>query len=101
AIGNKEGITRYASFTVPMDETKATIDIDISGRPFLVYNVEVLKDKVGNFDMELVEEFFTSFTNHAGVTLHINVHYVKKTNHIIISRVKANGQALDEANLKS
>src|SRR5699024_9787775 len=46
AIGNKEGITRYASFTVPMDETKATIDIDISGRPFLVYNVEGLKDKV-------------------------------------------------------
>src|SRR5699024_409607 len=53
AIGNIEGITRYAAFTVPMDETKATIDIDISGRPFLVYNVAGLKVKVGAFDTEL------------------------------------------------
>lgn len=101
AIGNKEGITRYASFTVPMDETKATIDIDISGRPFLVYNVEGLKDKVGNFDTELVEEFFTSFTNHAGVTLHINVPYGKNTHHIIEAIFKAFGRALDAASLKS
>ncbi|SRR5699024_6561715 len=101
AIGNKEGITRYASFTVPMDETKATVDIDISGRPFLVYNVEGLKDKVGSFDTELVEEFFHGFTNHAGVTLHINVPYGKNTHHMIEAIFKAFGRALDAASMKN
>lgn len=101
AIGNKEGITRYASFTVPMDETKATVDLDISGRPFLVYNVEGLKDKVGSFDTELVEEFFVGFTNHAGVTLHINVPYGRNTHHMIEATFKAFGRALDVASLKN
>lgn len=101
AIGNKEGITRYASFTVPMDETKATVDLDISGRPFLVYNVEGLKDKVGSFDTELVEEFFVGFTNHAGVTLHINVPYGKNTHHMIEATFKAFGRALDAASMKN
>ncbi len=101
AIGTKEGITRYASFTVPMDETKATVDIDISGRPFLVYNVEGLKDKVGSFDTELIEEFFHGFTNHAGVTLHINVPYGKNTHHMIEAIFKAFGRALDAASMKN
>lgn len=101
AIGTKEGITRYASFTVPMDETKATVDLDISGRPFLVYNVEGLKDKVGSFDTELVEEFFVGFTNHAGVTLHINVPYGKNTHHMIEAIFKAFGRALDAASMKN
>lgn len=101
AIGNKEGITRYASFTVPMDETKATVDLDISGRPFLVYNVEGLKDKVGSFDTELVEEFFHGFTNHAGVTLHINVPYGRNTHHMIEAIFKAFGRVLDGASLKN
>lgn len=99
AIGTKEGITRYGSFTVLMDETKATVDIDISGRPFLVYHVEGLKDKVGSFDTELVEEFFHGFTNHAFVTLHINVHYGSNTHHIIEAIFKAFGRALDQATL--
>lgn len=101
AIGTKEGITRYASFTVPMDETKATVDLDISGRPFLVYNVEGLKDKVGSFDTELVEEFFVGFTNHAGITLHINVPYGKNTHHMIEAIFKAFGRALDAASMKN
>lgn len=101
AIGNKEGITRYASFTVPMDETKATVDLDISGRSFLVYNVEGLKDKVGSFDTELVEEFFVGFTNHAGVTLHINVPYGKNTHHMIEAIFKAFARALDQASMKN
>lgn len=101
ALGNKEGITRYASFTVPMDETKATVDLDISGRPFLVYNVEGLKDKVGSFDTELVEEFFHGFTNHAGVTLHINVPYGRNTHHMIEAIFKAFGRALDAASMKN
>lgn len=101
AIGNKEGITRYASYTVPMDETKATVDLDISGRSFLVYNVEGLKDKVGSFDTELVEEFFVGFTNHAGVTLHINVPYGKNTHHMIEAIFKAFARALDQASMKN
>ncbi len=101
AIGNKEGITRYASFTVPMDETIATVDLDISGRSFLVYNVEGLKDKVGSFDTELVEEFFVGFTNHAGVTLHINVPYGRNTHHMIEAIFKAFARALDQASMKN
>lgn len=101
AIGTKEGIQRYASFTVPMDETKSTVDLDISGRPFLVYNVEGLKDKVGSFDTELIEEFFMGFTNHAGVTLHINVPYGRNTHHMIEATFKAFGRALDAASMKN
>lgn len=101
AIGNKEGITRYASFTVPMDETMAIVDIDISGRPFLVYNVEGLKDKVGSFDTELIEEFFHGFVNHAGITLHINVPYGRNTHHMIEAVFKAFGRALDAASMKN
>ena len=61
ALGNKEGITRYATISTPMDEALSTISLDISGRSFLVYHVEGLKDKAGTFDTELVEEFFLAF----------------------------------------
>src|SRR5699024_10445657 len=83
AIGTKEGITRYASTHLPMDEALSNVTLDISGRSFLVYNVEGLKDKVGQFDTELVEEFFTAFSNHAKITLHINTLYGKNSHHII------------------
>ena len=66
AIGDKAGISRYATVSIPMDEALATVHLDISGRPHLVYNVEGLKDKVGTFDTELVQEFFQGFVNHAG-----------------------------------
>lgn len=94
SIGTKEGIERYATISVPMDEALSTVSIDISGRPFLVFNVEGLKDKVGNFDTELVEEFFQAFTSHAKVTLHINLQYGKNTHHIIESIFKAFGRSL-------
>lgn len=97
SIGTKEGITRYASVTVPMDEALATVHIDISGRPSLVYNVSGLKDKVGTFDTELVQEFFQGFVNHAGVTLHINLEYGTNTHHMIEAIFKAFGRALDQA----
>src|SRR5690625_1189786 len=70
SLGTKEGINRYATVTIPMDEALSTVSLDISGRPFIVYNVEGLKDKVGDFDTELVEEFFQAFVSHAKVTLH-------------------------------
>lgn len=97
AIGDKAGITRYATVSIPMDEALATVHLDISGRPHLVYRVEGLKDKVGTFDTELVQEFFQGFTNHAGVTLHITVEYGSNTHHIIEAVFKAFARALDQA----
>lgn len=94
AIGAKEGIERYAMVSTPMDEALSTVSLDISGRSFLVYNVEGLKEKVGAFDTELVEEFFLAFTRHAGVTLHINLNYGKNSHHIIESIFKSFGRAL-------
>ncbi|MEN2467616.1 imidazoleglycerol-phosphate dehydratase HisB [Ornithinibacillus sp. FSL M8-0202] len=100
-IGDKEGINRYASVTTPMDEALTTVTIDISGRPYLVYNVEGLKEKVGSFDTELVEEFFQAFVNQAQINLHINLLYGSNTHHIIESIFKAFGRALDTASIKN
>lgn len=97
AIGDKAGIYRYASVSIPMDEALATVHLDISGRPHLVYNVDGLKDKVGTFDTELVQEFFQGFVNHARVTLHINVEYGTNTHHMIEAIFKAFARALDHA----
>ncbi|WP_077356496.1 imidazoleglycerol-phosphate dehydratase HisB [Virgibacillus halodenitrificans] len=97
SLGNKEGITRYAAVTSPMDEALATISLDISGRSFLVYHVDGLKDKVGNFDTELVEEFFQAFASNAKLTLHINLEYGKNSHHIIEAIFKGVGRALDQA----
>lgn len=97
SIGTKEGIERYATISIPMDEALSTVSIDISGRPFFVYHVDGLKDKVGAFDTELVEEFFQAFVSHARVTLHINLEYGKNTHHIIESIFKAFGRALARA----
>ena len=97
AMGDKAGITRYASVSIPMDEALATVHIDISGRSHLVYRVDGLKDKVGQFDTELVQEFFQGFTNHAGVTLHIQVEYGTNTHHMIEAIFKAFARALDKA----
>src|SRR5271166_2745279 len=71
ALGDMKGITRYADVHVPMDEALTRVAIDISGRPFLVFNVEFVRDKVGAFDTELVEEWFRAFAMNAGVTLHV------------------------------
>lgn len=101
AIGNKEGITRYATVTSPMDEALANVSLDISGRSYFVYNVEGLKDKVGNFDTELVEEFFQAFTSNAKVTLHINLAYGKNSHHIIEAIFKGFGRVLDQASTRN
>lgn len=98
-LGDKAGIKRYADVTIPMDEALATVNLDISGRPYFVYQVEGLKDKVGQFDTELVEEFFQAFASHAKVTLHVRVHYGKNTHHMIEAIFKAFGRALAEASL--
>lgn len=100
SLGTKEGIARYASVTIPMDESLSNVSIDISGRPCLVYHVDGLKDKVGDFDTELVEEFFQGFVNHAKLALHINLYYGKNTHHMIESIFKGFGRALAASSLK-
>jgi len=101
ALGNKEGINRYATISTPMDEALSTISLDISGRSFLIFHVEGLKNKVGAFDTELVEEFFLAFAKNANVTLHINLHYGRNTHHMIESIFKGFGRALDLASQKN
>ena len=101
ALGTKEGINRYATVTTPMDEALATVSLDISGRSYLVYHVEGLKEKVGNFDTELVEEFFQAFASNARINLHINLEYGRNSHHIIEAIFKAFGRALDQATLKN
>ena len=97
ALGDKKGIKRYASTFTPMDESLSLVSVDISGRPYLVFDVEGMKDTVGSFDTELVEEFFRAFVNQAGVTLHINLFHGSNTHHIIESIFKGFGRVLNEA----
>ncbi|QHS24086.1 imidazoleglycerol-phosphate dehydratase HisB [Virgibacillus sp. MSP4-1] len=97
AIGDKKGITRYATEHSPMDEALSMLSLDISGRPYLHFNADMPTEKVGQFDTELVEEFFRAFVNHAGVTLHINLLYGKNAHHIIESIFKGFGRVLDQA----
>ncbi len=97
ALGDKAGIRRYATKFVPMDEALVMANLDISGRPYFVYNVELMHDKAGEFDAELCEEFFRAVCMNAGLTLHLNLQYGKNTHHIIEACFKAFGQALREA----
>ena len=97
ALGEKKGIRRYGQATVPMDETLASVAIDISGRPYLVYHVVLPKVKIGEFDVELAREFFQAFVNHCGLNLHINVMYGENVHHIIEACFKAVARAMDVA----
>lgn len=97
ALGDKAGVRRFGSFTMPMHEALAAVHIDFSGRPFLVFNVDIPKSKIGNFDTELVEEFFVAFCNHSGANIHVNLAYGSNLHHIIEAIFKAFGRALDEA----
>jgi imidazoleglycerol-phosphate dehydratase len=97
ALGERQGIRRYGSGTVPMDEALAAVHIDFSGRARLVFNVPLGKAKVGTFDVELVEEFFAAFCNHAKANVHVNLAYGNNLHHIIEAVFKAFGRALDEA----
>lgn len=97
ALGKKNRIVRYGEASVPMVEAMASVALDISERPFLVYNSGLEKGKVGEFDVELVWEFFRAFCSAAGITLHINVRYGRDTHHIIEAIFKAFGRALDKA----
>lgn len=97
ALADKAGIRRYGSGTMPMHEALVSVHVDFSGRPFLVFNAELPKAKVGTFDVELVEEFCVAFCNHAGANLHVNLHYGENLHHIVEAIFKALGRALDDA----
>ena len=97
ALGDKQGITRYGSCDLPMDETLTRVALDISGRPFLVWQVEFSKDKIGDMDTELFREWFQAFHQHAGITLHVTNLYGENNHHIAESSFKALARALRAA----
>ena len=94
ALGDKRGINRYGTFFLPMDESLALVSLDISGRPFLVFDAGNFAPMVGNFDTELTEEFLRAVAFNAGITLHVKILYGKNTHHKIEAIFKALGHAL-------
>jgi len=97
ALGDKKGIARYGHSSVPMEDALANVSVDLSGRPNCVYNVEYRTDKIGDFDVECLQELLRSFSNTGRFNLHINVPYGINSHHIAESIFKALGQALAEA----
>jgi len=97
AIGDKAGMVRYGSFTLPMDEVLTTCAVDFCGRPAMVYNVKIPRGRIGDFDVELVPEWFQAFTNSALINLHVNVWYGRNRHHIVESMFKSLARAVDRA----
>ncbi|UYW28924.1 imidazoleglycerol-phosphate dehydratase HisB [Methylorubrum extorquens] len=97
ALGDKRGIARYADIHLPMDETLSRIAIDISGRPFLVFRTSFRVEKIGQFDTELVREFFQAFAMNAGITLHVETLYGENAHHIAESVFKGLARSLRKA----
>lgn len=94
ALGDRTGIRRYGDFTLPMDEALASVTLDLSNRPFAVYNAPPMADRAGEFETELVPEFLRAFCLHGGVTLHVRIHYGANTHHMLEAAFKALGRAL-------
>jgi len=97
AMGDKKGIRRFAQASVPLNEALAHCVIDISGRPFFVFNCDLPKSKIGEFDVELVPEFFQAFSANSGVTLHFNAGSWTNLHHIVEAMFKAFARAMDQA----
>ncbi len=97
ALGEKAGILRYGAARVPMDEALASAVIDLSGRPFLVFQAPQLKGRIGDFEADLVREFFQGLTNHLRANVHIHVEYGQNLHHMAEAVFKAAGRALDQA----
>jgi imidazoleglycerol-phosphate dehydratase len=94
ALGDKVGITRYADVHLPMDETLTRVALDISGRPYLIWNVTFTRDKIGEMDTELFREWFQAFAQNAGITLHIQNLYGENNHHIVETCFKGLARAL-------
>jgi imidazoleglycerol-phosphate dehydratase len=97
ALGTKEGLTRFGWAAVPLDETLAQVTVDLSGRPYLVYNVALPTRYIKSFDLGLFEDFFQAFVSKGGLNLHVNVPYGRNPHHIMEAIFKAFAKALDQA----
>ena len=97
ALGDKKGIKRYASATIPMDETLSRVSLDISNRPYLVWNVKLAVEKLGEMDTELFKEWYHAFSQSAGITLHVENIYGENSHHIIESCYKGLARTLRDA----
>jgi imidazoleglycerol-phosphate dehydratase len=97
ALGDKKGIVRYGASFLPMDEALLHAAVDISGRPYLVFNVPVERTRISNFDLDLLKDFFRAFAFNAEITLHVTMHYGENLHHIAEAVFKAVGRALAEA----
>jgi imidazoleglycerol-phosphate dehydratase len=97
ALGDRRGIVRFGTAYVPMDEALAAVHVDVSGRPYFSYNVPFAKTRVGNFDLDLLKDFFRAFAMNAMLNLHVNLHYGENLHHIAEALFKAFGRALAEA----
>lgn len=97
ALGEMKGIRRYGMALIPMDETLASVALDLSMRPCLVFHMKPKRSRIGSFDLELVEEFFKAFSNHGKLTLHINLLYGRNSHHMVEAVFKGVGRALRDA----
>ena len=97
SLGDKKGIKRYASATIPMDETLSRVSLDLSNRPYLVWKVKLAVEKLGEMDTELFKEWYHAFSQSAGITLHVENIYGDNSHHIIESCYKGLARALREA----
>ncbi len=97
ALGDRKGIARYASIDLAMDETLTRAAVDVSGRPYLIWDVSFSAPKVGDYDTELFKEFFQAFSQHAGITLHVTNHYGENNHHIAETCFKAVARVLRTA----
>ncbi len=94
ALGSAEGIRRYGSCVLPMAESKVEVSMDVSNRPYLVYRVEIANDRIGSFDVSLVEDFLYAFSQNAGLDLHVELRYGKSPHHIVEAIFKGLARAL-------
>jgi imidazoleglycerol-phosphate dehydratase len=94
ALGDKKGIARYGNNSVPMEDAMASVAIDLSGRPFCVYDVKYRTEKIGEFDVECIEEFLRAFSNSGKFNLHVGVPYGTNSHHIAEAIFKSLGQSL-------
>ncbi|MFA5634278.1 MAG: imidazoleglycerol-phosphate dehydratase HisB [Anaerovoracaceae bacterium] len=101
ALGDKKGILRYGMCTIPMDEALATCNLDISNRPYLVFNADFNTPKIGDMETQMVKEFFYAFAMNAGITLHLNLVYGSNDHHIAEALFKAFAHALKQGIKKS
>lgn len=97
ALGDASGIRRYGFFVLPMAETKVEVAVDVSNRPFLVYRVAMANDRIGNFDVSLVEDFLYAFSQNAGLDLHVELRYGKSPHHVVEAIFKGLARALRAA----